>query len=165
MGSTKEQLPPYPNAARISDSQCYPQYTASLKCNHLLPILTATLSNHAELIALYDAGRECVWLRSMINYIQEACGFEQIKKEPTIIYEDNASCIAQIRESYIKGDRTKHISPKFFSTYDLQKEGEIDIRQIKSSENLADLFTKSLPRSNFEQLSHEIGLRILKDVS
>ncbi|KAJ0612035.1 hypothetical protein HanHA300_Chr01g0022641 [Helianthus annuus] len=31
MGSTKDQLPPYPNAARISDSQCYPQYTASLK--------------------------------------------------------------------------------------------------------------------------------------
>ncbi|KAJ0948549.1 hypothetical protein HanRHA438_Chr01g0028521 [Helianthus annuus] len=39
MGSTKDQLPPYPNAARISDSQCYPQYTASLKCNNLLPIL------------------------------------------------------------------------------------------------------------------------------
>ncbi|KAI7739216.1 hypothetical protein M8C21_027110, partial [Ambrosia artemisiifolia] len=30
MGSAKDQLPPYPNAARISDSQCYPQYTASL---------------------------------------------------------------------------------------------------------------------------------------
>lgn len=24
--------PPYPSAARISDSLCYPQYTASLKC-------------------------------------------------------------------------------------------------------------------------------------
>ncbi|KAJ0557485.1 hypothetical protein HanIR_Chr07g0325711 [Helianthus annuus] len=100
----------------------------------------------------------------MINHIQEACGLEQIKKEPTIIYEDNAACIAQIREGYIKGDRTKHISPKFFSTYDLQKEGEIDVRHIKSSENLPDLFTKSLLRSSFEQLSHKIGLRRLKDV-
>ncbi|KAJ0530675.1 putative RNA-directed DNA polymerase [Helianthus annuus] len=126
--------------------------------------LTATSSNHAELIALYEAGRECVWLRSMITHIQEACGLEQIKKEPTIIYEDNAACIAQIKEGYIKGDRTKHISPKFFSTYDLQKEGEIDVCQIKSSENLADLFTKSLPRNSFEQLSHKIGLRRLKDV-
>nr|KAJ0227246.1 hypothetical protein LSAT_V11C100033580 [Lactuca sativa] len=34
--SSKDQLPPYPNAARISDSQCYSQYTASLKCNHTL---------------------------------------------------------------------------------------------------------------------------------
>ncbi|CAM8899461.1 unnamed protein product [Rhodiola kirilowii] len=24
--------PPYPSAARISDSECYPQYSASLKC-------------------------------------------------------------------------------------------------------------------------------------
>ncbi|KAJ0566538.1 hypothetical protein HanIR_Chr06g0274831 [Helianthus annuus] len=100
----------------------------------------------------------------MINHIQEACRLKQINKEPTIIYEDKAACIAQIREGYIKGDRTKHISPKFFSTYDLQKEGEIDVRQIKSSENLADLFTKSLPRSSFEQLSHKIGLRRLKGV-
>jgi hypothetical protein len=28
--------------------------------------LTATSSTHVELIALYDAGRECVWLRSII---------------------------------------------------------------------------------------------------
>ncbi|XP_022019404.1 uncharacterized protein LOC110919447 [Helianthus annuus] len=101
----------------------------------------------------------------MIKYILEACGLEQIKKNQTIIYEDNAACIAQIKEGYIKGDRTKHISPKVFSTYDLQKEGEIDIHQIKSSENLADLFTKSLPRSNFEYLSQRIELRRLKDVS
>ncbi|XP_035845769.1 uncharacterized protein LOC118492095 [Helianthus annuus] len=101
----------------------------------------------------------------MINHIQEACRLEQIKKDPTIIYEDNAACIAQIKDGYIKGDRTKHISPKFFSTYDLQKEGEIDIHQIKSSENLADLFTKSPPRSSFGYLVQRIGLRRLKDVS
>lgn len=68
-----------------------------------------------------------MWLRSMINHIQKACGLEEIKKDPTIIYEDNAACIVQIREWYIKGNRTKHKSPNFFSTYDLQKEGEIDI--------------------------------------
>jgi hypothetical protein len=32
---------------------------------------TATSSNHVELIVLYDAGREYVWLRSMIQHIQE----------------------------------------------------------------------------------------------
>ena len=60
--------------------------------------LTATSSNHAELIALYDAGRECVWLRSMIQHIQEECGLESIKGSPTVLYEDNAACIAQIKE-------------------------------------------------------------------
>jgi hypothetical protein len=60
--------------------------------------LTTTSSNHAELILLYDAGRECVWLRSMIQHIQEECGLESVRENPTVIYEDNTACIAQIKE-------------------------------------------------------------------
>ena len=37
----------------------------------------------------------------------------------TIIYEDNVACVAQVRGGYIKGDKTKHISPKFFYTHEL----------------------------------------------
>lgn len=37
MASSATSTPPYPSAARIADSPCYPQYTASLKCKpHLL---------------------------------------------------------------------------------------------------------------------------------
>ncbi|KAK4391574.1 Retrovirus-related Pol polyprotein from transposon TNT 1-94 [Sesamum angolense] len=126
--------------------------------------LVATSSNHAELIALYEAGRECVWLRSLIHYVCESCGLESIEKSPTVIYEDNAACIAQIKDGYIKGDRTKHISPKFFSTHELQVEGKVDVKQIPSSQNLADLFTKALPTKVFKQLVHNIGMRRLKDI-
>ncbi|KAL5537455.1 hypothetical protein UlMin_045611 [Ulmus minor] len=52
--------------------------------------LVATSSNHAEVIALHEASRECVWLRSMIQHIQESCGLP-INKDPTILYEDNAA--------------------------------------------------------------------------
>ncbi|KAF2305900.1 hypothetical protein GH714_008778 [Hevea brasiliensis] len=83
---------------------------------------------------------------------------------PTVLYEDNAACIAQLKGGYMKGDRTKHISPKsciaqlkggfmkgdrtkhispkFFFTHDLQKNGNINVQQIRSSDNLVDLFTK-----------------------
>jgi len=50
--------------------------------------------------------------------------------------------IAQIIGGYIKGDRIKHISPKFFYTHELHKRENVDIQQIQSSEYLADLFTK-----------------------
>ncbi|CAL8155274.1 unnamed protein product [Prunus armeniaca] len=63
---------------------------------------------------------------------------------PTILNEDNAAYIVQITGEYIKGDN-KHISPKFFYTHELQKSQEIKVRQIHSSDNLAYLFTKSLP--------------------
>jgi hypothetical protein len=169
---TKSKLVGYADAGYLSDphkarSQSGYVFTyggTAISWRSTKQTLTATSSNHAELIALYDAGRECVWLRSMIQHIQEECGLESIRGSPTVLYEDNAACIAQIKEGYIKGDRTKHISPKFFSTHDLQKDGLIDVCQIRSSDNLADLFTKSLPRKVFEQLSQKIGIRRLKDI-
>ena len=100
----------------------------------------------------------------MIQHIQESCGLSSIKGDPTILFEDNVACIAQITRGYIKGDRTKHISPKFFHTYELQKSGEIDVQQIRLSDNLADLFTKSLSTSTFKKLIYMIGMRQLKDI-
>jgi hypothetical protein len=73
-------------------------------------------------------------------------------------------CITQIIGGYIKGDRTKHISPKLFYTHELQKSGDIDVKQIRSSENLADIFTKSLPTTTFKKIVHSIGMRRLKDL-
>ena len=72
--------------------------------------------------------------------------------------------IAQLKEGYIKGDRTKHISPKFFFTHDLQKNGDINIQQVRSCDNLADVFTKSLPSKVFEKLVRRIDLRRLRDI-
>ncbi|XP_074352752.1 secreted RxLR effector protein 161-like [Apium graveolens] len=34
----------------------------------------ATSTNHSELIAIYEASRECVWLWSIIKNIRESCG-------------------------------------------------------------------------------------------
>jgi hypothetical protein len=130
----------------------------------LTQTISATSSNHSEIIAIHEASRECVWLRSVIQHILEKCGLFSIKDNPTILYEDNAACITQIRGGYIKGDRTKHISPKFFYTHELQKSGDIDVKQIRSSENLADIFTKSLPTTTFKKIVHSIGMRRLKDL-
>ena len=100
----------------------------------------------------------------MIQHIRESCGLFSIKDDSTILFEDNVVCISQITGGYIKRDRNKHISPKLFYTHELQKSGEIDVQQIRSSDNLADLFTKSLPTSTFKKLIHRIGMRQLKDI-
>ena len=100
----------------------------------------------------------------MIQYIQESCRLPFIKDNPITLFEDNTACIAQIKGGYIKGDRTKHISPKFFYTYELKKSGEINVQQICSSDNLADLFTKSWPTLTFKKLINNIGMRQRKDI-
>ena len=78
--------------------------------------ISATYSNHAEIIAIHEVSCECVWLRLVIQHIHENCGLSSIKNSPTILYEDNATCITQIRGGYIKSDRNKHIAPKLSYT-------------------------------------------------
>ena len=107
--------------------------------------ITATSSNHSEIIALHEASRECIWLRRLINHFQSKSGYSLIEK-PTVIFEDNAACVRQFKEGFIKGDRTKHIDPKFFFTAELEGK-EINIQSIASSNNVADILTKSLGKN------------------
>jgi hypothetical protein len=49
----------------------------------------------------------------MLHHNQKLYGFGTINT-PTIIHEDNATCVAQMEIGYIKSDdMTKHISPKY----------------------------------------------------
>ena len=66
----------------------------------------------------------------------------------------------------LKGDISKETKPniflpKFFYTHELQQSRQIDVKQIRSIDNLADLFTKTLPTSTFEKLVYGIGMRRL----
>jgi hypothetical protein len=110
-------------------------------------------------LAIHEASRECVWLRNVILHIGECRGIYAGNEGPTILHEDNAACITQLKEWFIKGDTTKHISPKFFFIHDLQKNGDIIVQKIRSSDNLADLFTKALPTSTFKKLVYGIGMQ------
>ena len=169
---TKEGLVGFADAGYLSDLQnarshtCYVFThggTAISWCS-MKQTIAATLSNHAEILAIHEASRKCVWLRFMTQHIRVDCGMSEGKDAPTIMYEDNAACIAQLKDGYIKGDMTKHIRPKFFFTHELQKAGEVQVVQVRSSDNSADLFTKSLPTSTFRKLTHQIGMRRLKDL-
>jgi hypothetical protein len=120
-------------------------------------------TNHSEIIALYEAAHEYAWLRRVINHIQVSCGIEPIGSS-TIIYKDNAACIAQMQLGYVKSNVTKHITPKLFHPHELQVNRKISILQTKSCDNLADLFTKSLPYCIFSKCVAIIGMHRLRDL-
>ena len=126
--------------------------------------MVATSSNHLEILVMHEGSQECVWFRSMIQHIRKSCRLSSIKNNPTVLYEDNVACIVQVKGGYIKGDRTKHISPKFFYTLELQNNGEINVQQIRYNDYLVNLFTKSLPTTTFKKLVHQIGLRRVKNL-
>jgi hypothetical protein len=112
---------------------------------------------------LYEVLCECVWLRRMFDHIQKSCGIGAIES-PIIINKDNAVCVAQMQTGYIKTNYTKHISPKLFYPHELREGGEIGILQIKSCDNLTDLFTKFLPLATFDKYVKGIDMRRLKDL-
>ena len=100
----------------------------------------------------------------MIQHIQETCGLPSIRGNATKLLDDNAACIAQIKGGFIKGDKNKCIFPKIFYTHELQKKCEIDVQQIWSCNNLAYLFTKTLPWTTLKKLRYDIGIQILRDL-
>jgi hypothetical protein len=69
-----------------------------------------------------------------------------------------------MQTGYIKSNMTKHIAPKLFFLHELQQNSEINILQTKFCDNLADLFTKSLPASSFEKCFRGIGMRRIREL-
>ncbi|KAL0715150.1 hypothetical protein Bca4012_064472 [Brassica carinata] len=153
-----------PHSAKSQTGYVFTYGGTAISWRSVKQTISATSSNHSEILAIHEANRECVWLRLMTHHIRTACGITEGKDGPTILYEDNAACIAQLKDGYIKGDKTKHVLPKFFFTHDLQKEGEVKVLQVRSSENSADLFTKALPTCTLRKLMLQIGMRSLKDL-
>ena len=81
------------------------------------------------------------------------------------VFEDNLACVAQLKEAYIKSDRTKHIPPNFFSYIrELEKNKEVDIEYVRSCENPADLFINVFPTTTFRKHVYDIGMRRLHDL-
>jgi hypothetical protein len=58
-----------PHKARLQSGYVFTYDGTAISWRSTKQTLLAISSNHAELIVLYDAGRECVWLRSMIQHI------------------------------------------------------------------------------------------------
>ncbi|GJS95225.1 hypothetical protein Tco_0802193 [Tanacetum coccineum] len=126
--------------------------------------MSATSSNHAKILAIHEASRECVWLRSVIQHTRKSCGISSGQEAPTFVHEDNATYITQLKDGYIKGDETEHILPKFFFTHDLQKSGDIIVQKVRLSDNQADLFTKTLSTTTFKKLVHDTRMRRLNEL-
>ena len=67
---------------------------------------------------------------------------------PTKVHEDNAACIA-ITAKPVHRTRSKHICVKYQNVQEAFQNGEIELIQVWTSHQVADIFTKSLGPSDF----------------
>ena len=105
----------------------------------------------AEYMALSVATQEAIWLRQL----QEELGMKDAG--PTLIYEDNQGAISMAKNPVFH-KRTKHIQIRYHFVREAVEDEVITLEYCRTSEMLADSFTKSLPREQFERLRIGIGL-------
>ena len=99
-----------------------------------------TLSSaEAEFVAASQAGQEAVYLRALL------CGFNFEQRGATEIWEDNASCI-MMSENPANSDRTRHVDTRVHYLRELVRDGHVKLLKCAGPQNVADAFTKSLPR-------------------
>jgi hypothetical protein len=106
----------------------------------------ALSSVEAEYMAAAAAAQEAVYLRALLNDI----GFTQTK--PTVIYEDNTGCIA-LSKNPTSYKRTKHIDIKYHYIREQVQSKQLVLQYISSNNQLADILTKALGRTQFERLA------------
>ena len=103
-----------PNARKSQTGYIFHKCGAPISWKSTKQTVTATSTNHVELLVFHEAARERVWLQTIERIIRQQCEIQEEEK-PTIIFEDNAACIRQMSSGFIKADRTKHISALIFS--------------------------------------------------
>jgi hypothetical protein len=114
---------------------------------------TVTLSScEAEYVALADAAKEAMWLKSLIRDVNN-----NVKEEPLIIYEDNQSTIT-FAKNPIQSERTKHIDVRHHYIRERVAEGKIEVKYKPTTDQVADIFTKSLGRVQHEKFTRLLGL-------
>ena len=98
-------------------------------------------TTEAEYVAASEAVKDIIWLKRLWNE------FTNVKCTCTL-YLDNQSAIKMIKNpEYHK--RTKHIDIRFHFIREHYSTGEFDLQYIGSSDQLADILTKPLPKPQF----------------
>lgn len=77
---------------------------------------------------------------------------------PAKLYVDNKSAIAMVKNPVFHS-RTKHIKVKYHALREAEKDEDISVQHCSSSDQLADILTKPLHLSRFEELRRKLNIQ------
>ncbi|GJX37017.1 hypothetical protein Tco_0250320 [Tanacetum coccineum] len=112
---------------------------------------TAISSTEAKYISLYGCYAQILWMRSQLTYY----GF-QFNKIP--LYCDNKSAIALCCNN-VQHSRAKHIDVCYHFIKEQVENGIVELYFVRTKYQLADIFTKPLPRERFNFLIEKFSMR------
>ena len=111
----------------------------------------ADSSTAAEYMALYEAVKEALWLKSLASTIHIHLN------NGILIYEDNSGCV-KIANNPGSHKLAKHIDIKYHYTKERVEDKSIRVEYISTENQIADIFTKPLGPIKFLKLRKLLGL-------
>jgi hypothetical protein len=117
----------------------------------------ATSTVEAEYVAVSEAGREAMWLRCLLKEL----GISQ--SAATTLHCDNKGAI-RLALNPGTHQRSKHIDIKHHFIRELIDRNVVVLEYVQSAMQLADVFTKGLPKPRHTQNSEELGLKDMRKV-
>ncbi|GJT64186.1 retrovirus-related pol polyprotein from transposon TNT 1-94 [Tanacetum coccineum] len=114
---------------------------------------TAMSTAEAEYVSLSACCAQVIWMRTqLLDY-----GY---KYNRIPMYCDSKSAIA-ISCNPVQHSKTKHIDIRYHFIKEHVEKGTVELYFVGTEYQLADLFTKALPKERFEYLVHRIGMRCM----
>jgi hypothetical protein len=113
----------------------------------------ATSTMDAEYVACAEAAKEAMWIRNFINDLR----IPGVHIDTVPLYIDNNAALKLTRNPEFHS-RSKHIDVKHNFIREKVEEGLINTQRVNTKDNLADVFTKALPRSSHEDLIERLNL-------
>ena len=100
--------------------------------------MVATSTFMAETMGSYEAVREMVWQRKLL----EEMGLAEVG--PSVLWQDNQGVISNTYNG-TRHDATKHIQVKFYYKRERLQEGVLILDYLVTNRMLADDLSKSIP--------------------
>jgi hypothetical protein len=113
---------------------------------------TVALSTaEAEILAAIEGVKQIMHVRMFLHEL----GFPQ--RNPTVVYEDNQAAIAMVASGE-NAKRAKYYQMKVCFLQEQQELGEFNFSKVGTAHQLADVFTKALPRDKFNYFRALLGV-------
>lgn len=113
--------------------------------------IVALSSCEAEFVAATEAAKQAVWLQELLS---EITGGET---ERVTIYVDNKSAISLTKNPVFHG-RSKHIHRRYHFIRECVENGQVEVEHVAGSRQKADILTKGLGRTKFQEMREFIGV-------
>ena len=108
----------------------------------------------SEYIAIGNGVKEALWLRKLMTHINKP------SKEGTEIYTDNTAAYQNVKSNVITGSELRHVDIYYHFSKDRQESNQIQVKNISTNHQVADLFTKGFNNQKLLNLCNQLGLFI-----